>query len=92
MAPKALFLALTISASIGGGCATLKGKTPEQVIEAVQTEVPKAIEHSVEVIRCADFVQDVALDSGKRLSREAALVFCAALEASPDVVTPDTHT
>jgi hypothetical protein len=91
MAPKALFLALAISASIGG-CATFKGKTPEQVIEAVQTEVPKAVEHSVAVTRCADFVQDMALDRGKRLSREAALAVCAALEASPDVVAPDTHT
>lgn len=80
-----LALVVTLMLCVAGlaGCAWLNKTQPK--VEAAIEKVEPAIPHSLAVLQCASFVQRMAFDSGKRLGDAAALAFCAALEASPDV-------
>lgn len=80
-----LALVVTLMLCVAGlaGCAWLNKTQPK--VEAAIEKVEPVIQHSLAVLQCASFVQRMAFDSGKRLGDAAALAFCAALEASPDV-------
>jgi hypothetical protein len=68
---------------VSTGCAWLQSQQPK--LDQATEKVTTVVDHSLAVLTCASYVQRLAFDSGKRLSKEAALAFCVALEGSPDV-------
>lgn len=84
------FIVLVVAAALGAtGCAWLQSRQP--MLEQAGEKTAQVVDHSLAVLTCASFMQRMAFDSGKRLPKEAALAFCAALEGSPDVAPPPAH-
>lgn len=82
----AIVLVLTAALGCVAGCALFKDRSKiEQTVTDVQEKIEPVVEHSLAVLQCASFMQRMAFDSGKNLPTSAAIAFCAALEASPDV-------
>ena len=72
---------LVLAALVCGGCAFLTSaqNKVESVVEPLK-------EPTVEVLVCARYILKMARESGKELPKAAALAFCAAYEASPNLV------
>jgi hypothetical protein len=76
-------VSLALSILVCAGCALLN--TAQNKVQTVEKQV---VEPSLEVLACAKYIQRTARDNGKELPVAAALAFCTAFMASPDVAGP----